>query len=84
MSEMTYFVSSGMYNLNSINEGRCSLIRLLFAGWRLVARVSSAVARDALCVNNMECGGKCVLFTLTEAYELRKMTAKYFKHTFAN
>jgi len=33
----------------------------------MVVAVSNAVAKDALCVNNMECGGKCVLFTLTEA-----------------
>ena len=33
----------------------------------MVLAVSNAVAKDALCVNNMECGGKCVLFTLTGA-----------------
>jgi len=33
----------------------------------MVLGVSNAVAKDALCVNDMECGGKCVLFTLTGA-----------------
>jgi len=49
----------------------------------MVAAVSNAVAKDALCVNSMECGGKCVLFTLTGAYELQKMAAKYFEHMLA-
>ena len=33
----------------------------------MIVAVSNAVAKDALCVNDMECGGKCVLFTLTGA-----------------
>jgi len=33
----------------------------------MVLGVSNAVAKDALSVNDMECGGKCVLFTLTGA-----------------
>jgi len=33
----------------------------------MVLAVSNAVAKDALCVNDMECCGKCVLFTLTGA-----------------
>ena len=33
----------------------------------MVLGVSNAVAKDALCVNDMECGGKCVLFTLIGA-----------------
>ena len=33
----------------------------------MVVAVTNAVAKDALCANDMECGGKCVLFTLTGA-----------------
>jgi len=61
------------------NEGRYSLIQLLFAGWRLVARVSNAVAKDALCVNNMECCGKCVSYTLTAGLRITKDGCKIFQ-----
>jgi len=43
------------------NEGRYSVMA------PMVVAVSNAVAKDALCVNDMECGGKCVIFTLTVA-----------------
>jgi len=50
----------------------------------MAAAVGNAVAKDALSLINMECGGKCVLFTLTGTYELLKMAAKYLEHTLAN
>jgi len=42
----------------------------------LVLAVSNAVAKDALCINDMECGGKCVIY----ANWGRKTAAKYFEH----
>jgi len=42
----------------------------------MVLAVSNAVAKDALCVNDMECGGKCFVYTNWG----QKTAAKYFEH----